>query len=228
VSGKIRKAVLFQKSRLGGAEAGLLLRLPLPHGKGAVRPERQSHWGRDRRHPDHHRDTALCLDENNVPLRDAIVWLDKRKADFNDPYPAWKRALFELIGMGDATKILYQASPGNWIMQHEPDVWAKTAKFVMLPTYLNFKLTGVLADTPANMIGHIPFDYKNRRWMKPGGLTRCFCDVPEEKLCRLIPSGSTVGKITGRSFPPSPGCRRACPLSPPAPTRAARRWAFPC
>ena len=55
------------------------------------------------------------------------------------------------ITMGDATKILYQASPGNWIMQHEPDVWAKTAKFVMLPTYLNFKLTGVLADTPANM-----------------------------------------------------------------------------
>ena len=157
------------------------------------------------------RDTALCLDENNVPLRDAIVWLDKRKADFNDPYPAWKRALFELIGMGDATKILYQASPGNWIMQHEPDVWAKTAKFVMLPTYLNFKLTGVLADTPANMIGHIPFDYKNRRWMKPGGLTRCFCDVPEEKLCRLIPSGSTVGKIT-KEFSALTGVPEGLPL----------------
>ena len=27
-------------------------------------------------------------------------------------------------------------------------------------------------------------------------LTRCFCDIPEEKLCRLIPSGNTVGKIT--------------------------------
>ena len=96
-------------------------------------------------------------------------------------------------------------------MQHEPDVWAKTAKFVMLPTYLNFKLTGVLADTPANMIGHIPFDYKNRRWMKPGGLTRCFCDVPEEKLCRLIPSGSTVGKIT-KEFSALTGVPEGLPL----------------
>ena len=157
------------------------------------------------------RDTALCLDENNVPLRDVILWLDKRQADFNDPYPRWKRALFGLIGMGDATRILFEASPGNWIMQHEPDIWARTAKFVMLPTYINYKLTGVLADTPANMIGHIPFDYKNRRWMGDRDLTRCFCDIPREKLCELIPSGSTVGRIT-REFSELTGVPEGLPL----------------
>lgn len=142
------------------------------------------------------RDTVLCLDRDNRPLRDIILWLDKRQAKFDDPYPGWKRALFSLIGMEDATRILYQSSPGNWIRQNEPEIWKRTAKFVMLPSYLNYKLTGVLADTPANMIGHMPFDYKKRRWMGEGDLTRCFCDVPPEKLCRLIPSGSTVGKIT--------------------------------
>jgi sugar (pentulose or hexulose) kinase len=141
------------------------------------------------------RDTVLCLDGDNRPLRDVILWLDKRQARFDDPYPRWKRMLFSLIGMEDATKILYRSSPGNWIMQNEPEIWEKTAKFVMLPTYLNYKLTGVLADTPANMIGHMPFDYKNRRWMGERDLTRCFCDVPKEKLCRLIPSGSTVGEL---------------------------------
>jgi sugar (pentulose or hexulose) kinase len=55
------------------------------------------------------RDTALCLDENNVPLRDVILWLDKRQADFNDPYPRWKRALFGLIGMG--TPPAYSSRP---------------------------------------------------------------------------------------------------------------------
>ena len=142
------------------------------------------------------RDTALCLDEENRPLRDVILWLDKRQADFKAPYPWWKRLLFWLIGMGDATRILYKASPCNWIMQQEPEIWEKTAKFVMLPTYLNYKLTGVLADTPANMIGHLPFDSKKRCWMTEKKLTRCLCDVPPEKLCPLIASGDTVGEIT--------------------------------
>ena len=92
--------------------------------------------------------------------------------------------------------MVYAASAGNGIMRHEPEIWAKTAKYVMLPTYLNYKLTGNHIDSASNQIGHIPFDYKNRRWMKPGSLTRCFCDVPNEKLCDLVPSGTVIGTIT--------------------------------
>lgn len=33
------------------------------------------------------RDTVLCLDGGNRPLRDAILWLDKRRAQFDDPIP---------------------------------------------------------------------------------------------------------------------------------------------
>ena len=42
------------------------------------------------------RDTVLCLDENNEPLRDIILWLDKRQADFDDPFPLWKKWIFRL------------------------------------------------------------------------------------------------------------------------------------
>ncbi|MEG1551492.1 MAG: FGGY-family carbohydrate kinase, partial [Oscillospiraceae bacterium] len=78
----------------------------------------------------------------------------------------------------------------------QPDIWEKTAKYVMLPAYLNFKLTGRLVDSVANMIGHVPFDYKNRRWMTKNALTRCICDVPAQKLCELINSGEIIGTIT--------------------------------
>lgn len=107
------------------------------------------------------RDTSLCLDEDYVPLRDTILWLDKRQADFNNPYPLWKTMVFKVAGMEDTTRDQYKASVCNWLMQNEKDVWEKTDKFVMLPTYLNYKMTGNLVDSVANMIGHIPFDSKN-------------------------------------------------------------------
>ena len=145
------------------------------------------------------RDTVVCLDKNREPLRDIILWLDSRKAKFGQPYGLAKKALFAAIGMGDSIKKLYKATPANWLMQNEPDTWAKLDKYVMLPTYINYLLTGELKDSAANMIGHIPFDYKNRRWTGEKGLTRFVCDVPEEKLCALVDSGDTVGRITEKA-----------------------------
>lgn len=157
------------------------------------------------------RDTVLCLDKDNKPLRDIILWLDKRQADFNDPFPLYKKFLFKVAGMQDATRILYQASVSNWIAQYQPDIWQKTAKYVMLPTYLNYKMTGELCDSEANMIGHIPFDYKRRTWRTHSDITRCICDVPDEKLCRLVKSGETIGKITA-AFSADSGVPEGLPL----------------
>ena len=157
------------------------------------------------------RDTVLCLDKDNKPLRDIILWLDKRQADFNDPFPLYKKLLFKVAGMQDATRILYQASVSNWIQQYQPDIWAKTAKYVMLPTYLNYKMTGELKDSEANMIGHIPFDYKRRTWRTHSDITRCICDVPDEKLCTLVKSGETIGRITAE-FSKASGVPEGLPL----------------
>lgn len=142
------------------------------------------------------RDTVICLDKNGTPLRDIILWLDKRKATFESPFNPITKLMFKLVGMTDATKTIYKTSVVNWIKQNQPEIWEKTDKFVMLSTYLNYKFTGVLADSAANMIGHIPFDYKKRKWKKKGDLTRCICDVPDEKLCELVDSGSKLGTIS--------------------------------
>lgn len=145
------------------------------------------------------RDTVVCLDRNMEPLRDIIVWLDGRKAKFEHPFGPAKKLLFDAIGMGDSVKKLYKATAANWLMQNEPELWAKTDKYVMLPTYINYLLTGELKDSVANMIGHMPFEYKKRRWMGEKGLTRCVCDVPSGKLCELAPSGTVIGNITEKA-----------------------------
>ncbi len=157
------------------------------------------------------RDTVLCLDENHVPLRDIILWLDKRQADFNNPFPLYKNLIFKIAGMAEATKILYRATASNWIRQYQPDIWKKTAKYVMLPTYLNYKITGNLVDSEANMIGHIPFEYEKRVWKKDSSLTKCICDVPQEKLCRLVKSGEILGTVT-KEFSEQSGVPEGLPL----------------
>lgn len=141
------------------------------------------------------RDTVLCLDENNKPLRDIILWLDKREAQNDEPFGVIKKLIFKVADMEETAKNQARNSACNWLMENESELWSKTAKYVMLPTYLNYKLTGNLCDSPANMIGHFPFDYKNRKWMKKSELTRCVCDVPQEKLCDLIDSGEVIGII---------------------------------
>ncbi len=141
------------------------------------------------------RDSVLCLDKNNKALRDIILWLDERQAKNDEPFGLLKKGVFKLVKMEETVKNQARNSVCNWIMENEPELWKKTAKYVMLPTYLNYKLTGRLCDSAANMVGHVPFDYKNRRWMTKSNLTRCVCDVPEEKLCELVPSGETIGTI---------------------------------
>lgn len=142
------------------------------------------------------RDTVLCLDKDNKPLRDIILWLDKREAKKEDlpPIPWYKKLLFKLVGVSDMCDMQQRQSVCNWIMTNEKDIWEHTAKYVVLPTYLNYQLTGVLKDSIANQIGHIPTDYKKGCWMDKG-LTKFLFDVPTDKLVELVKPGDIIGHI---------------------------------
>lgn len=141
------------------------------------------------------RDTVLCLDEYNKPLRDIILWLDARQASFKG-YPFLTKMMFKVAGMEEASKILFRASASNWIEQNQLDIWKRTKQYVMLPCYLHYKMTGVLVDSIANIIGHMPLDYKRRKWRGEKNLKRSVCDVPLSKLCKLVDSGEVIGNIT--------------------------------
>ena len=144
------------------------------------------------------RDSTVCLDEDGMPLRDCILWMDQRQAENLRPIPWLRRIMFALVGMTDTVNMLYHTSVCNWIAENEPELWAKTRQYVLLSTYLNFRFTGNIQDSWASMIAKIPFDYRHRRWDK-NGLTRCLYDVPADKLCRLVPSGAELGRVTAQA-----------------------------
>jgi sugar (pentulose or hexulose) kinase len=145
------------------------------------------------------RDTCVCVGKDGKPLRDAILWLDKRECMPTKPVPAVNMLLFSLIGMRDTVELQRRVSACNWIMANEPDIWEKTHKFLMISGYLTFLMTGKLVDSVANLIGHIPFNSRTRRWMADNELTRCVFDIENEKLPEHVEPGETLGYITAEA-----------------------------
>lgn len=142
------------------------------------------------------RDTCVCVDKDGKPLRDIIVWLDKREADTSKPLPALNRLLFGLVGMSDTVEMQRRVTNCNWIIQNQPEIWAKTYRYLMLSGYLTYRLTGNFADSNASAIGHIPMDYKARAWAKKSNLTRCIFEMEDDKLFDLVDPEDVLGGIT--------------------------------
>lgn len=133
------------------------------------------------------RDAVVCLDKDNNVLRPIIVWLDQRRIkNPEDGIPPAKRALFSLVGMIEVVKMQRATSFCNWIAQNEPEIWAKTAKYVLFSAYINYKFSGRLVDSSASVIGHIPFNYKKKVWMEQNELTACIFDCKKEQMAELV------------------------------------------
>lgn len=142
------------------------------------------------------RDTSVCVDKEGKPLRQTILWLDRRKAAGRPRMSQISRLMFKAVGMEETANTQFRKSHCNWIRENEPEIWKKTDKFLLLSGYLIFKLTGQMADAAASLVGHIPFDSQTRNWQKKGALTRPVFDIEPEKLCRIVESGEVLGTIT--------------------------------
>ena len=99
-------------------------------------------------------------------MHPAILWLDQRRASGTPALKPWISAAVKAVGMTKTLNLQYQKSHCNWIRENEPDIWAKTKKYVLLSAYLNYRLTGRLADSTASIVGYVPYDFKNRCWKK--------------------------------------------------------------
>lgn len=142
------------------------------------------------------RDTGVFLDKELHVLRPSILWLDQRMAACKRPLSILSQSKFKVSGMTRAIDMTRKLSKTNWVKEHEPDVWEKTKYFVMLPAYLQYKLTGILVDTIGNQIGHVPFNYKKQKWPLNSKDYRWeVFGIESDKLSPLISTGSVIGNL---------------------------------
>jgi sugar (pentulose or hexulose) kinase len=143
------------------------------------------------------RDTVVPVDADGVPVRPAITWLDQRMARCDDPMPFIDRLQFKVTGMTLAAEITRRQGKDNWMVENEPDLWARTSKWLLLSGYLCYKLTGRYVDSVASQIGHIPFDYPLRGWPRSGNSWRWHMfRARRDQLPDLVDAGGQLGTVS--------------------------------
>jgi sugar (pentulose or hexulose) kinase len=142
------------------------------------------------------RSVMLNVDRDGAPLRPAISWLDQRRTEGLPPVGGVWGALFRVAGMSSTVAYLQAEAEANWIRTHQPELWGRTHKYLLLSGYLTFRLVGRFVDSVGCQVGYIPFDYKNLHWSKPWDWKWQALPMDPALLPDLIPPTEPLGEIT--------------------------------
>ncbi len=106
----------------------------------------------------------VALDENDVPLRPAILWNDQRTAAqcAEIERRVGLDRLIELTGNRALTG--FTAPKLLWLREHEPDVYSRIRSILLPKDYVRLKLEGRHAIDVADASGTLLFDVANRAW----------------------------------------------------------------
>lgn len=145
------------------------------------------------------RGTMVNVGADGTPLRPAIVWLDQRRTQGVPPVKGpWALAL-RAAGMADTLAYVQAECEANWISTHEPEIWKRTHRYLLLSGYLSYRLTGRFVDSVGCQVGYLPFDYRRLRWAASWDWKWLAMPVGPEVLPELVHPGGTLGEITAEA-----------------------------
>lgn len=157
------------------------------------------------------RGTVVNLDAQGRPLRPAILWMDRRRTA-GLKAPGGVLGLGLRLGGAMSTLVHFQAeAEANWIRSQQPVLWAKTAKFLLLSGWLNYRLSGDYVDSSASQVGYLPFDFKHKRWAKVGNWRWRLLDLTPEQMPQLFAPGTVMATIS-RAASEATGIPHGLPL----------------
>ncbi len=140
-------------------------------------------------------ETLILTDENGVPVRRAIVWLDNRATEEAQMIEAHfgRQTVYEITGQPEVTAT-WPACKLLWVKRNEPEVWAKTKKIFLLEDYILYRMTGRFITEKTLQSSTIYFDIRRSTWWTE---MLDFIGVGREMLPELLDSGVYVGDYNG-------------------------------
>jgi len=160
----------------------------------------------------HQRHSFVPVDKDCRPLAPAILWNDVRCQAEIDCLAAaiGKERLYQTTGIPPGPWSLAKIL---WLKRHQPELFSRTDKFLLVHDYLVYHLTGELCTTESSASAMGCLDILNRRRWAESVLAAL--EIPVDKFVPSIyPAGSLLGRIT-------PAAAQAVGLEPGTPVIAA-------
>jgi xylulokinase len=140
---------------------------------------------------------AVLLDENDHPLRPAILWNDGRSfreaQELGAKYPELAHAMGVIPMPG------FTAPKLVWLARHEPEIFRAVRKVILPKDYIRLKLTGAIVTEMSDAAGTWWLDEAGRDWSNEAlaatGLTR---DHMPDLVEGSRPSGTIRAEIARR------------------------------
>src|ERR1700761_3746528 len=105
---------------------------------------------------------ATLLDKSHRALRPAILWNDGRSAA---QCAALEAAIPEMTAItGNRAMPGFTAPKLLWVREHEPKIFAATAKALLPKDYVRLRMTGDMASDMSDSAGTLWLDVAKRRW----------------------------------------------------------------
>ena len=138
--------------------------------------------------------TFVPVDADGIPLRPAIVWNDHRGTVQREAYlkeVGDADTMYQKTGWHLGTAML--AMSIRWMRDNEPALFAKTDKFLSVPDFVSYKLTGVAAADLSSIGINQLCDIRREKYDEA---LLNFAGVTEQQLAKIVHSGEQIGHLT--------------------------------
>jgi sugar (pentulose or hexulose) kinase len=139
-------------------------------------------------------ETLVPVDAAGMPLRNAIVWLDNRaRHEAAELGARFGNVLYEVTGQPEMLGA-WPAAKLLWLARHEPDVTAKTSRYLLIEDFFLLRLAGSCVTEASLATSTCYWDFRRKDWW-PAMLDAVA--VGREQLPEIVEPGSPVGRILG-------------------------------
>ncbi len=138
-------------------------------------------------------EAGVPLDKNGQPTYYSIAWFDTR----TQPQALWleqqigKDNLFAVSGL--SLQPIFTLCKILWLKENEPDVFARTVRWLNMADFIAYRLSGVAAAEYSLASRTLLLNLKKLEW--DAGLIR-EAGLPPDLLAPLQPSGTPLGSVT--------------------------------
>jgi xylulokinase len=137
-------------------------------------------------------DGVVPIDAHGKPLRQGIIWMDRRAVDqCNDLAKTCSaQRIFQVTGLNlDASHV---APKIRWLADKEPENYRKAKYFLLPGSYIAYFLSGELAVDYSNASSTMLMDVYSKTWSDEMCVS---CDISPDRLAPIYPATTDIGSL---------------------------------